>query len=316
MKSLPLHNEQYKYVEQSFKQWLDVLGYAGTTVYGMPNYIREFFNWLEQHGIKQVNDITAQHIKQYYAYIKQRINTKQGGALSPSYINKHRQALSTFSEYIRQAGRYQMPYVKLDGLKPDKEKTNVLTPSEIKQLYEASHIADGSNWDNEIAIRDRAILSVVYGCGLRRNEATQLNINDIDIEKNIVHVRKGKGNKERLVPLNKGNIKYIEEYIYNARPVFTKGSKTEAFFVSIRTGRTNSMTISRRLNVLVQKTKNVTLIEKAPTLHTLRHSIATHLLNNGMKLEAISKFLGHSSLESTQIYTHLAEEQEAINSYQ
>ena len=73
------------------------------------------------------------------------------------------------------------------------------------------------------------------------------------------------------------------------------------------------MTISRRLNVLVQKTKNVELIEKAPTLHTLRHSIATHLLSNGMKLEAIGKFLGHSSLESTQIYTHLAEEQEAIN---
>ena len=313
MRHLEVKTDTYQYLEQSFKQWLDVLGYASITVYSMPNYIREFFNWLEQKNITQVNHITSQHIKQYYGYIKQRSNTKQGGALSPSYINKHRQAIILFTEYIRQTGRYQMPFVKLDGLKPDTEKTNVLTVAEIKQLYEASHISDGSTWDAEISIRDRAILSIVYGCGLRRNEATHLDISDLDLDKSILHVRKGKGNKERLVPLNKGNIKYIEDYIYNARPLFTKGNKTAAFFVSIRSNRINSLTLNLRLRIMVQKTKNVVLIEKAPTLHTLRHSIATHLLSNGMKLEAIGKFLGHSSLESTQIYTHLAEEQEAIN---
>jgi integrase/recombinase XerD len=310
MKHLEVKTDTYKYLEQSFKQWLDILGYASITVYSMPNYIREFFNWLEQKNIMQLNNITAQHIKQYYDYIKQRGNTKESGALSASYINKHRQALSTFTEYIHQTGRYTIPYVKLDGLKPDTEKIQVLTTAEIKQLYEASYLPDGSSWDAEISIRDRAILSIVYGCGLRRNETVHLDINDIDLEKSIVHVRKGKGNKERLVPLNKSNVKYIEDYIYNARPYFTHGNKIEALFISIRRSRMNAMTINMRLRIMIQKTKNPVLIEKEPTLHTLRHSIATHLLNNGMKLEAIAKFLGHSSLESTQIYTHLAEEQE------
>ncbi|MHB8259760.1 MAG: hypothetical protein ACYDEC_05785, partial [Bacteroidia bacterium] len=92
MKHLAIKTDAYKYLEQSFKQWLDVLGYAATTVYSMPNFIREFFNWLEQKNITQINSITGQHIKQYYGYIKQRANMKEGGALSPSYINKHRQA--------------------------------------------------------------------------------------------------------------------------------------------------------------------------------------------------------------------------------
>lgn len=310
MRSLDIKTDAYKYAEQSFKQWLDIVGYAGMTVYNMSNQIREFFHWLEQKNIFQLNSISAQHIKQYYDYLKNRANTKESGALSPSYINKHRQALSTFIEYVHQTGRYGIPYVKLDGLKPDTEKINVLTMDEIKQLYEASYVPDNSNWDDEISIRDRAILSIVYGCGLRRNEAAHLNMHDIDLEKNILHVRKGKGNKERLVPLNKGNIKHIEEYIYNARPLLTHGNKLEAFFVSIRSRRINAMTINLRLRILVQKTKNPLLIEKEPTLHTLRHSIATHLLSNGMKLEAIAKFLGHSSLESTQIYTHLTEEKE------
>ncbi len=308
MRSLEVKTDQYKYIEQSFRQWLDILGYSAITVYSMPNYIREFFNWLEQRHITQVNSITAQHIKQYYSYIKQRTNSKDGGALSPSFINKHRQALSTLTEYIRQSGRYQMPYVKLEGLRPQTEKIQVLSPAEIKQLYEASHVSDGSKWDTEIGIRDRALLSILYGCGLRRNEAKHLDINDIDLEKNIVHVRKGKGNKERLVPINKGNVKYIEDYIYNARPCFTQGNKMEAFFVTIRVRRIHEYTLNARLHLLVKKTRNPVLMEKAPTVHTLRHSIATHLLNNGMRLESISKFLGHSSLESTQIYTHLAEE--------
>lgn len=322
MKCLAVKTDTYKYIEQSFKQWLDVLGYASVTVYAVPNQIHGFFHWLEQKNIFQLNSITAQHIKQYYAYIKERANSKVGGALSASYINKHRQAITLFTEYIHQTGRYAMPYVKLESLKRDSEKIHVLTTSEIKQLYEASYIPDNSTWEDEISIRDRAMLSLLYGCGLRRNETVQLDINDIDLDKSIVHVRKGKGNKERLVPITKSNIKYIEDYIYNARPLFLNkkhntspsgrtGGAVEALFVSIRSKRIDAITMNVRLRILIQKTRNPVLIEKAPTLHTLRHSIATHLLHNGMKLEAIAKFLGHSSLESTQIYTHLVEEEQS-----
>ena len=310
MKQLPIESENFKYIEKSFKEWLDILGYASTTVYNLPNMLREFFNWLETRNITHVTKITTDHIKAYYNYTKQRTNTRFGGGLSNASINNQRKMLHLFMDYLRQTGRYEMPYIKIQGLKDRKEKLNTLTPEEVKQLFAASHVPDGSNWDREIGIRDRAILSIIYGCGLRRNETKHLNVDDINLDKAVVHVRKGKGNKERLVPINKTNIKYLEDYIYNSRPLLLKGVNTEAYFVSMRNQRINDQTMNLRLRILVQKSGSATLMEKNPSLHTLRHSIATHLLNNGMKLEHIAKFLGHSSLESTQIYTHLVDEKE------
>jgi len=308
VKQLPIESENFQYIEHSFKQWLDVLGYASTTVYNLPNMLREFFNWLEKRNITNIKQIKAEHIKQYYQYTKQRANTRFDGGLSNASINNQRRMLHAFMNYLRQTGRYEIPYIKIQSLKDRKEKLNTLTPDEVKQLFEASHVPDGSNWDNELGVRDRAILSICYGCGLRRNEAKQLNIDDVNLNKAILHVKKGKGNKERLVPINKTNIKYLEDYLYNARPLLLKGVNTEAYFVSMRNQRINDQTMNLRLRLLIQKTKNPILIDKNPSLHTLRHSIATHLLSNGMKLENIAKFLGHSSLESTQIYTHLIEE--------
>lgn len=319
MKHLPITSENFNYIEQGFKQWLDTLGYAATTVYGLPLMLREFFNWLETKHINHITAIKTEHIKQYYQYTKQRTNTRFGGGLSNASINNQRRTLHLFMDYLRQTGRFEMPYIKIPSLKDRKEKLNTLTPQEVKQLFEATHIADGSNWDRETAIRDRALLSLLYGCGLRRNEARHLDLDDVNLDKAIVHVRKGKGNKERLVPISKSNIKYLEDYIYNARPVLISGRAKArgafepaggepAFFVSMRSQRMHNETLAARLKRLVQKTNNPVIIEKTPSLHTLRHSIATHLLSNGMKLEHIAKFLGHSSLESTQVYTHLVEE--------
>ena len=169
MKQLPIESENFKYIEKSFKEWLDILGYASTTVYNLPNMLREFFNWLESRNITHVTKITTGHIKAYYNYTKQRTNTRYGGGLSNASINNQRRTLHMFMDYLRQTGRFEMPYIKIQGLKDRKEKLNTLTPEEVKQLFAASHVPDGSNWDREIAIRDRAILSLVYCCGLRRN---------------------------------------------------------------------------------------------------------------------------------------------------
>jgi integrase/recombinase XerD len=163
------------------------------------------------------------------------------------------------------------------------------------------------------------MLSIVYGCGLRRREATLLNVDDINLDNSSLHVRNGKNNKERIIPISKKTKKDVEDYLYNARPIllagkgrtvwtFAETKHIPAFFVSIRGQRVGAHNMYLRLKQLAYKTNNATLIEKEIGLHTLRHSIATHLLANGMKIEKIAKLLGHSSLESTQIYTHLVEE--------
>jgi len=148
------------------------------------------------------------------------------------------------------------------------------------------------------------MLAVFYGCGLRRNEGVQLDISDINFDRSMLHVRKGKNYKERLVPISKASLKHLQEYIYDYRPQLSQ-SKIEAVFLSQRGFRISGQSLLLRLKSLQLLSGNLDLQSKEIGLHTLRHSIATHLLSAGMKMESISRFLGHSSLESTQIYTHL-----------
>jgi len=157
-------------------------------------------------------------------------------------------------------------------------------------------------------MRDKAMLSIFYGCGLRRNEGYHLDITDINLDSAVIHVRKGKGYKERLVPVSKGGVQYITQYLYDARPMLIRDNKVDAFFLSHNGKRLGGQMLMLCLQNLARKTDNAELQQKEIGLHTLRHSIATHLLANGMSLEKIKDFLGHSSLESTQIYTHLINE--------
>lgn len=307
MKQLPIKSESFQYVEKSFREWLDILGYAPSTVYGLPNHIRELFYWMEQNDKTEITKIDVPLIKEYYEQLKTRTNTRRGGGLSNSYLNKHLQALYKFSEYLRQSGRLILPYLNIEWETDDTKQIHWLTQEEIKELYK---MTDGFNENTRLECfnaRDRAILTIFYGCGLRRNEGYHLDLSDINFDRQILHVRKGKAYKERFVPFNKTNSQYLQEYVYDARPQLTKDGKQNAFFISQRGIRMQTQTMALRLKLLQQRSDNLELQQKDVRLHVLRHSIATHLLQNGMSLEKIGRFLGHASLESTQVYTHLVE---------
>jgi integrase/recombinase XerD len=243
-----------------------------------------------------------------------RSNERQGGGLSNAYLNKHLQALYKFTDYLRQSGRIILPYLNIDWESSEITQIETLTITEIKELYKLteSYHHNISRYNPKylfeaIASRDKAILTVFYGCGLRRNEGYHLDIGDIYWERSILHVRKGKGYKERFVPLNNTNLNYLQDYVFDYRPTLNKDKREEAFFISSRSKRMDAQSIALRLKLLQHRSNNIELQQKNIRLHVLRHSIATHLLQNGMSLEKISRFLGHSSLESTQIYTHLVE---------
>tara|TARA_B100002019_G_C21258715_1_gene595418 strand:+ start:593 stop:1612 length:1020 start_codon:yes stop_codon:yes gene_type:complete len=314
MKKLSLENASFRYIEQSFREWLDILGYSQTTVYNLPNMIRELLHYMEKQRLNNIKDLNVHTIESYYKELKERANQrKAGGALSNSHLNKHIQALRKFTEYLRTVGRVQIGTPNLENEEAE-QKLVWLTTDEIEDLFKASYketAAGGKDIYNFIEkqeafrARDRAMLAIFYGCGLRRNEGVHLDVGDINFDRSILHVRQGKGYKERLIPISKTSLKHLEEYIYNHRPILLK-EKTAALFVSTYGTRMQGQSLNLRLRYLIQKTENPEIIDKEIGLHTLRHSIATHLLQAGMKLESISRFLGHSSLESTQIYTHLA----------
>jgi integrase/recombinase XerD len=302
MKKLKLQNESYKLFVANYKEWLDILGYAESTVYYLPNHLQEFFHYLEQNHINNINQIQTKTVKNYYKYLQERANETRSGALSKSYLNKHQQALKKFKEYL-QNHNYKNFNVHLKSeTNPTEEKLNILTQSEIKQLFTATAF---SHNEDRFKLRDKAILTILYSCGLRRNEAVHLDISDIYFDKERVFVRKGKNYKERFVPINRKNAEILEDYIYEARPQFKDAHLSEALFINRQGTRLKGMSFANRLQKIVQATNNKEIAEKGITLHTLRHSIATHLLQQKVKLESIKTFLGHSSLESTQIYTHL-----------
>ena len=313
MKTLTLHSEAYRYIIASFKEWLQTLGYSEQTVYQLPNYIQEFLFYAESKGYAGLYQINNDLIKEHYYKLKERTNKRRTGGLSNSYLNKHLQALQKFGDYLRQNGRLQLPRLDIQTEEDNQEITDILTQREVKQIFAATELPyeqkkndKGIVYYEAMQLRDKAMLTAFYSCGLRRNEVVHLDMNDIIFEKSILHVRKAKGYKERVVPITKQSLQYLENYLYDARPYFCN-DKNEAFFVTHSGKRLGGTMMLRRLQQLIQLTGNATLQGKDIHLHTLRHSIATHLLQNGMKLERIKDFLGHNSLESTQIYTHFLE---------
>jgi len=317
MKRLPVTAPPYQYIEKSFKEWLEALGYSWQGVYYMPIQIRGLLNWLERQNKAQLTDITTEAITNYYYQeLKQRKNLmRDAGTLSNKHLNKNLQALRKFTEYLRQTGKLQIPLLNIKQEQIIDNKPTVLTEEEIMQLFKATETipdkmkhAKPREFYEMLNHRDRAMLAIFYGCGLRRNEGYSLDITDIHIESSIVHVRKGKGYKERFVPISKKGMENITAYLYDARPLMIRDNKEEAFFLNHNGKRLGGQMLMLCLQSLARRSSNNELQQKEIGLHTLRHSIATHLLAHGMSLEKIKDFLGHSSLESTQIYTHLINE--------
>ena len=235
--------------------------------------------------------------------LKSRENIRRDGGLSNNYINKHLQAVRRFSTYLRQTEQGGF-LVELKAIKQKRNIKDVLTLHEIQQLFEATE-------DDIMGLRDKVLLSIYYGCGLRRNEGVQLDTTDILFDRKMLYIRSGKNYTERYVPIKDQVLRHLSDYINNGRTALLKVDKpTDALLLSERGDRISGQSLLLRLKQLKERTGNDTLMQKEVGLHTLRHSIATHLLLGGMRLERIGQFLGHKSIESTQIYTHLAAEME------
>jgi len=304
MKQLELSCKGYALLLPHFKQWLDILGYAENTVYRLPLLIREFLFYLEDHLIFDVEEIDVKIISDYYKHLQNRTNHKiNEGSLSSRYLNQHQWALKKFKEYLFKNYNISLP-LHLKAEKVADNELEYLTIEEVKQLFLAT---DSVTRNDALKQRYRAILVLLYSCGLRRNEASQLNTEDVLVDRRLIVVQDGKNGKQRYVPVNNFNLNLLQEYILDARIGFNR-KKSNALLLGKFGTRLATGTIGLQVKQLVEATHNSDLIAKKVTAHMLRHSIATHLLEQGMSIEDISLFLGHSSLESTQIYTHILED--------
>ncbi len=162
MKNLPVQSPSFIYIEKSFKEWLDILGYAESTVQNLPHHARELFYYLEQNNIAHITQLHVKHIQEYYhTHLKQRTNQlHHAGALSNSYLNKHLQALYKLAEYLRQSGRLLLPSLDITWEPDDKDEIITLTQEEIKQLFIATYGYNEGTKLEPFNARDRAMLVV------------------------------------------------------------------------------------------------------------------------------------------------------------
>lgn len=298
-------NENFNEIKNEYAVWLTTLGFSSAVVVDYKDRTRDFFEWLETKNINTVNIITQKNVETYFDFLQTRPNKRRKGALSISHLNHNFLAIDKLLEFLHQMGLQTALTPTNYRIKPDKQQriNNIqpFTKEEIKTLQ-----ANINNTYSTFTFKQKEakqeqlklMFALYYGCGLRRNEGYKLTVNDIDFDKKTLFVKQGKNYKDRIIPMNISVCKALEHYIYNYRNLLKLNHK--------RLFTSTTGTLNNSLQHLHKITECEAIQSKKITLHILRHSIATHLLQAGMSIESIALFLGHSSLESTQIYTHLA----------
>lgn len=296
--------EYYKKLGEDYQEYLLKLGYAPRSCRGRRNRIREFLSWLEEKGERQISQITSHRINQYYEYISERPSKKNDETLSQKTTRGHLRNVGGLFEMLLNQGRIKSnPTGTLNFPCPrQNEEREILDQREIQALYQAAE-----------TLQERAILSLAYGCGLRAGELGKCNVEDIRLEENILIVPKGKGKKRRVVPISPGVKKDLSSYYNEERESLRWGRdfdpRDSAFMLNSRGGRMRKWTWNKYLKRIINRTENERIKDKQITIHSLRHSIASHLIEQGIPVEQVRQFLGHSQLETTQIYTHINQKQ-------
>ncbi len=268
----------------NYRKELQNLGYSKSIVTNYPKYAQLFLDFTPE----LLENINEEHIKTYSNYLQNRPNKRRIGSLSESYIHSQQLAIKGFFDYLERIDQIKQNPFTLKLKSPKNEIRNILTKEEIKILYKHCK-----------SLEERVILHLCYGCGLRRNEAQNLNTKDIHFEQKMVYVRKGKGKKRRAIPITEAIAEDLKGY-----EMKNSIYQEEAFLINNQGKRMTGGRIYVIFKNLLKRTDSQ-LKTNNICLHSLRHSIATHLLENDMSIEMVRDFLGHSQLATTQIYTRI-----------
>lgn len=302
-------NTSYKEIKHRFIIWLDTLGFASGNLANYSHHTDDFLGWLHLRGVSQIKNLKQKHLEEYFNYLQNRHNKlKKGVLLHENTLNSKFGSLDKLLEFLHGQGLQDIPPPPKYRLKVDKEerirKIETFTQTEIKTLYnsiENTYLHFGFEQRQAKHYQLKLIFTLYYACGLRLSEGLKIRLQDIDFERRTVFVEKGKNYKDRIIPMSEGVYSNLQDYIYNFRNQI-KLPHTKLFIQG------DNM-LNQSIKHLQSVCNDEKIQQKRLYLHILRHSIATHLLENGMSIENIALFLGHSSLESTQVYTHIANSQ-------
>ena len=280
--------------------YLDALrarNYSEETADGRGVDLKMFFTWAADRDVTRAGQVTRPILEAYQRWLW-RHEKPNGQRLGWS---TQRAKLGTLKDFFRWLTRQDVilhnPASELELPRPEKRlPQQALSLAEIDRLLGVPNVAD------PLGVRDRAILEMFYSTGLRRAELCHLELSDVSAERRILTVRRGKGKKDRVVPVGERALQWIERYLREVRPRLMLDTRTQALFLSGYGEGFNPDVVSRMVTAWIAQAG----LGKKGSCHLLRHTCATHMLEGGADIRYIQQLLGHESLETTAIYTEVS----------
>lgn len=264
-------------------------GLSDNTIASYGLDLQHFILYLQQNQLESLAKINKQVILDYLGQL-----TKEGKANAS--IIRCVTSLRKFFQFLRQEQLIENnPMTLIETPKSEKHLPEVLSVEEVERLLVTPDTSQ------TLGLRNRAILELMYATGLRVSEVINLKLEDLHLDVGIIRAM-GKGKKERIIPIGDQAIKWISAYLDNSRPILCKNKRSPYLFVNFHGERLTRQGIWKNLKNEVKKAG----IKKNVTPHTLRHSFATHILENGADLRIVQELLGHADISTTQLYTHIS----------
>lgn len=287
-----MKNQLYEQL-QSFTEYIQIeKHYSAHTFEQYRHDIEEFYVFMKEQGLSSLKDVE-------YSDARLFLTKLHDHGLMRSSISRKVSSLRSFYRYLnREKQLTDNPFSFVNLPKKEQRLPKFFYEEEIQALLEAC------GGDKPLDIRNRAIFEILYATGIRVSECTSIQLKDVDFGLSTILV-KGKGNKERYVPFGSFAHDAIEQYITESRPKLMKNQTHTQLLVNHRGGALTQRGIRLILNKMIEKASLTGKIHP----HMLRHTFATHLLNNGADLRTVQELLGHSQLSSTQVYTHVSKDQ-------
>lgn len=286
--------------EELFEKYIEslrTLNLAQGTIKGQSFLLNRFLEYLKENNITDIAAVTKETVRDYQTHLFEEINSK-GTVNSVFYQNNKLKAVKAFFHYLSDNDYIvNNPAKDISCAKtPQRLPRSVMTQSEAKKMLHAP------DTKTALGYRDRAMLEVLYSTGIRKEEIRNILLTDIDYTEGYIRINRGKGGKDRIVPLGKIACRYLENYIRAVRPSLIRDPYNNHLFLTLKGTRLSKNMVWQTVKKYAKGAK----IRKNITPHTFRHTCATLMLRNKANIRHIQELLGHSSLDSTQVYTSVS----------
>jgi len=290
------HHGMLPYLNQ-FLEWSGVMAYSERTIDIRNNHLRRFMRWCDERGLDQPQDITRPILERYRRHVYY-YRKKDGQPLSLSTQCQRLEPIKAFFRWLTKENH--ILYNPASEMEMPRQHRKL--PQHILSIEEIETILNQTTLHGDLGVRDRAIIETLYTTGIRRMEAVNLKLYDIDLNNGTLMVRQGKGRKDRMVPLGERACAWLQKYIEEVRPTLTMEPDDGTVFLT----EYGQPMIKNRMSDMVKKHIEAAGIMKPGACHIFRHSMATHMLENGADIRFIQMILGHSTLSTTEIYTQVS----------